>query len=109
MKKLLAIALVALTAVTLQAKDIKTVVFTTTPQMHCAACENKIKNNLKYEKGVKLIETNVEQQKVTVTYDADKTTVDKLAKAFEKFNYQARELNPDEKVEHNPDESCSNM
>ena len=33
------------------AKDIKTVVFTTTPQMHCAACENKIKSNLRFEKG----------------------------------------------------------
>uniref|UniRef100_UPI004026F15A hypothetical protein n=1 Tax=Prevotella sp. TaxID=59823 RepID=UPI004026F15A len=34
------------------AKDIKTVVFTTTPQMHCAACENKIKSNLRFEKGL---------------------------------------------------------
>ena len=33
-------------------REIKTVVFTTTPQMHCAACENKIKNNLRFEKSV---------------------------------------------------------
>ncbi len=109
MKKLLTFATLALAFVYVQAKDIKTVVFTTTPQMHCAACENKIKNNLKYEKGVKLIETNIEEQKVTVTYDADKTSVDKLEKAFEKFNYQARQLNTDEKVNINHDESCSNM
>lgn len=40
-------------------REIKTVVFTTTPQMHCAARENKIKNNLRFEKGIKNIETSV--------------------------------------------------
>ena len=55
-------------------REIKTVVFTTTPQMHCAACENKIKNNLRFEKGIKNIETSVPNQTVTVKYNADKTT-----------------------------------
>ena len=49
------------------AKDIKTVVFTTTPQMHCANCEAKIKGNLRFEKGVKAIKTDVEAQKVFVS------------------------------------------
>ena len=56
-------------------REIKTVVFTTTPQMHCAACENKIKNNLRFEKGIKSIETSVPDQTVTVRYNADKTTI----------------------------------
>ena len=56
------------------AKDLKTVVFTTTPQMHCEACENKIKSNLRFEKGIKAIETSVPDQTVKVKYDADKTT-----------------------------------
>ena len=56
-------------------REIKTVVFTTTPQMHCAACENKIKNNLRFEKGIKSIETSVPNQAVTVKYNADKTTI----------------------------------
>lgn len=55
-------------------REIKTVVFTTTPQMHCAVCENKIKNNLRFEKGIKNIETSVPNQTVTVKYNADKTT-----------------------------------
>ena len=59
-------------------REIKTVVFTTTPQMHCAACENKIKNNLRFEKGIKNIETSVPNQTVTVKYNADKTTPEKL-------------------------------
>lgn len=73
------------------AKDIKTVVFTTNPQMHCENCENKIKNNLRFEKGVKSIETSIEKQTVTVRYDADKTTVENLLKGFSKFGYAAKE------------------
>lgn len=98
--------LVAMAAV---AKDIKTVVVTTTPQMHCENCENRIKNNLRFEKGVKKIETNVEKQTVTITYDADKTTVENLLKGFEKFNYSARVLEDDETVETDPNEECPNM
>lgn len=91
------------------AKDIKTVVFTTSPQMHCAACENKIKGNLRFEKGVKKIETSVPDQTVTVTYDADKTSVERLQKGFEKFGYEARPLKEGEKVAADHDEKCSNM
>ena len=56
-------------------REFKTLVITTTPQMHCAACENKIKNNLRFEKGIKSIETSVPDQTVTVKYNADKTTI----------------------------------
>ena len=40
-------------ATTAFGKDIKTVVFKTTPEMHCNNCETKIKNKLRFEKGVK--------------------------------------------------------
>lgn len=71
------------------AKDIKKVVFTTTPQMHCENCETKIKGNLRFEKGVKDISTDIESQSVTVSYDAEKTDVNKLKAAFTKFGYKA--------------------
>lgn len=71
------------------AKDIKTVVFKTNPEMHCANCENKIKSNLRFEKGVKDIQTDLKSKKVTVKYDADKTTVENLIAGFEKIKYQA--------------------
>lgn len=92
MKKSLLMMAMMLVALAASAKDIKTVVFTTTPQMHCASCENKIKGNLKFEKGVKQIETNVEQQKVTVQYDADKTSADNIMAAFSKFGYTAKRV-----------------
>ena len=81
-----------LTAVVGLAKDIKTVVVTTQPQMHCASCENKIKGNLRFEKGVKQIECNIPEQRVTITYDADKTKPETLINAFGKFGYKATEV-----------------
>ncbi len=74
------------------AKDIKTIVVTTTPQMHCESCENKIKGNLRFEKGVKKIETSIHDQTVTIEYDADKTSVDKLIEAFKKIGYEAEHV-----------------
>ena len=93
-----------LTMLVASAKDIKTVVLTTDPQMHCEGCEKRIKENIRFEKGIKKIVTDVEHQTVTITYDADKTTVENIIKGFEKINYNARELKDDEKV--NPDEKA---
>lgn len=109
MRKVIMTLAIALMGVAVQAKDIKTVIFTTQPQMHCASCEKKIKGNLRYEKGVKRIDTSVEQQKVTVKYDADKTSAEKLQKAFKKFGYEARQVKADEKVKRDNTQSCSNM
>lgn len=109
MRKVIMTLAIALMGVAAQAKDIKTVIFITQPQMHCASCEKKIKGNLRYEKGVKRIDTSVEQQKVTVKYDADKTSAEKLQKAFKKFGYEARQVKADEKVKRDNTQSCSNM
>jgi copper chaperone CopZ len=87
---MLALAVCSLSSVL--AKDIKTVVLTTTPQMHCHNCENKIKNNIRFEKGVKEIQTDLETKNVTVTYDADKTNVENLIAGFKKIGYTATEV-----------------
>ena len=76
------------------AKDIKTVVLTTTPQMHCANCEKKIKENIRFEKGIKSIKTNLDDKTVTIEYDADKTTVPDIIKGFKKIKYEAQEVKP---------------
>lgn len=89
MKRHFLLLTLALCAITSFAKDIKTIIVTTNPQMHCEACENKIKSNMRFEKGIKAIETNISRQEVTLTYDADKTTPEKLMKGFEKIGYTA--------------------
>ena len=99
MKKLLTI--LSLVAIVLfsagfdaSAKDAKdnqpkeaTVVFTLSTLMHCQNCENKIKNNLRFEKGVKAVATDLKEQTVTVVYKPKDTTPEKLAKALEKIGY----------------------
>ena len=109
MKKIILLFAMTLVTIIAMAKDIQTVVVTTTPQMHCENCENRIKNNLRFEKGIKKIETDVEKQTVTITYDADKTTVENILKGFEKFKYSARVLKDGETVETDLDEECPNM
>ncbi len=90
MKTLIALlAAFLLNAASAFAKDIKTLVVTPAPQMHCASCEKKIKDGLRFERGVKDIATSLEKQTVTVKYDADKTTEEKLLNCFTKIGYKA--------------------
>ena len=79
-------------SVALFAKDIKTAVFTTNPEMHCESCEKKIKGNLRFEKGVKNIITDLKTKTVTIEYDADKTNVQNLINGFKKIKYEAKEV-----------------
>ena len=62
--KLIAIMAAVCFTATCFAKDIKIVVLNTDPQMHCANCESKIKNNIRFEKGIKEIETNLADKTV---------------------------------------------
>jgi copper chaperone CopZ len=95
MKRFTLILAIASLAATAFAKDIKTLVVTTDPIMHCNSCEVNIKKNLRFEKGVKKIVTNLQEQTVTVTYDADKTTAEALINAFPTFGYTATPIPAD--------------
>lgn len=59
----------------------------TTPQMHCPNCENRIKKNIRFVKGVKKIETSVPNQTVTIIYDKSKSSYDDFSAAFKKIGY----------------------
>ena len=71
-------------------KEMRVAVLTPTPQMHCASCENKIKGNMRFEKGVVKIETNIERQEVTITYDGRKTDVKALQAGMNKIGYDTK-------------------
>ena len=92
MKKTLLLSAMMLTAVVGLAKDIKTAIFTTNPEMHCESCENKIKGNLRFEKGIKSIKTDLKSKTVTIQYDADKTNVQNIINGFKKIKYEAKEV-----------------
>lgn len=85
-------------AVSTFSKDLKTVVFSV-PQMVCENCEAKVMKNIRFEKGVKEIKTDVEKKMVTVTYDAGKTTPANLIKGFAKFNYEVTVADKDPEKE----------
>lgn len=67
-----------------------TLTVTTQPQMHCAKCEKKIKSNIRFVKGTKKIETSVDDQKVTIVYDARKAKYDDFVEAFKKIGYEIK-------------------
>lgn len=94
MKKSILFLAMLLATLVCTAKDVKTLVVTTNPQMHCANCENKIKGNLRYEAGLKEIVTSVPDQTVTITYDAEKTNEENIIAAFSKFGYTATKVTP---------------
>jgi len=88
-KKWMAACVVALlSAAAVSAKDIRVVVFKVS-KMQCENCERKVRDNMRFEKGLKDISTEVKTKTVTITYDAEKTNVKNLQAGFAKFNYEA--------------------
>jgi len=59
--------------------------------LHCESCEQKVKKNIPYEKGVKDLTTDLSKQLVTITYQKDKTDKAKLKKAIEKLGFTCEE------------------
>ncbi|MDY3070322.1 MAG: heavy-metal-associated domain-containing protein [Parabacteroides sp.] len=60
--------------------------------MHCNDCIKKIEKNIAFERGVTDLQCDLETHIATVTYRADKTTVDKLVEAFRKIKMDAVEV-----------------
>ena len=58
--------------------------------LHCQGCCDKIMKNIAYEKGMKDIVCDLKGKTVTVTYDANKTDVPTLLKAFDKIGKPAK-------------------
>ena len=87
-RTLIALVAVLLSVTTVMAKDIRTVVFKVS-QMTCENCVKKINSNIRFEKGMKVFSTDLKTKTVTITYDADKTNIEKLKDGFRKFHYEA--------------------
>lgn len=82
MKKVLSFLLMVLMTTAVFAKANKqTVVFDV--NLHCQGCCDKVMKNIAYEKGVKDLRCDLEKKQVVVVFDAEKTSVEQLQKAFE--------------------------
>lgn len=95
MNKIIFTGILAFATLAVSAKDIKELVVTTTPKLTCQNCEKKIKGNLRFEKGIKNIETSIPDQRVVITYDAEKTTPEKIEQAFQKIKYKVTIVEPE--------------
>lgn len=90
------------------AKDIQTASFKV-EQMECHNCANKVQKNIRFERGVKMIDTDVTNRLVVIKYDADKTDIEALVKGFEKFDYIATPIDECEPTKNKCErESCCN-
>ena len=58
--------------------------------LHCPGCCDKIMKNIAFEKGVEDIVCDLKTKTVTVTFDAAKTDVPTLLKAFDKIGKPAK-------------------
>jgi len=58
--------------------------------IHCQGCCDKIMKNIAFERGVRDIVCDLPSRTVTVTYDAAKTDLPTLLKAFERIGKPAR-------------------
>ena len=55
--------------------------------LHCENCMKKVQENISFEKGVKDLHVCLDDQTVSIKYDAAKTTEDALKTAIEKLGY----------------------
>lgn len=79
--------------------EIKEVIFHV--HLHCANCVKKVQENIAFERGVKDLKVSLEDQTVTVKYDASKTSEEALKAAIAELGYPViGVLAPGQKVEH---------
>lgn len=88
MKKLFLGLILSLSSMIMVAET-KTACFTVEPPMSCSNCENKIKENIRFEKGIKSVKPSVKEGLVEITYDDKKTDIEKIKNGFKKIGYNA--------------------
>lgn len=76
------------------AADKITELFTLDHQMS-QHCEKRIKENLRFEKGVSKIDISLKENTIAITFDPSKTDTEKLIQAFSKIGFNAELLSPD--------------
>lgn len=73
----------------------KTAVFTVNPPLVCNNCETKVKDNIRFEKGVKSVKPSAKKGLVEICYDDAQTNVPNLIEGLKKIGYDATLQNGD--------------
>lgn len=88
-------------------KKVETVEYSLTPAPHCQNCVNKIKGNLRFEKGVKNIEVDLEKKSVRISFSPKATSEEKLKEALKKIGYTVS-TDSEESQKQTSSENCCN-
>ncbi|MFT4071253.1 MAG: heavy metal-associated domain-containing protein [Dysgonamonadaceae bacterium] len=74
-------------------KNKKDISVTFVVNMVCENCKAKIQKNISWEKGVKDLKVNLEEKTVSIRFNPEKTTEEKLKQAIEKLGYSCHPKN----------------
>jgi periplasmic mercuric ion binding protein len=72
----------------------------------CGMCKETIEKNLAFEKGIKKSVLDVDSKIVTVTYNPQKITPEKIRMAIAKSGYDADDVTADAKAYKKLDDCC---
>jgi len=72
----------------------------------CDMCKTTIENYLAFEKGIKKSSLDVSSKIITVTYNPQKTTPEKIRTAISKSGYDADDVKADPKAFSKLEECC---
>lgn len=72
----------------------------------CKMCKTNIERELAFEKGVKKSDLDVQSKVVTVTYNPNKTTPEKIRQAISKAGYDADDVPANPKAYKKLDDCC---
>ncbi len=108
MKKLMLSLLAVLLINVLQAqeknKNSETITIKTSAV--CDMCKHTLEKTMAYEKGVKKSELNVESKIFTITFNPQKTNIEKIKNAINKAGYDADDSPADPKAYENLHACC---
>jgi periplasmic mercuric ion binding protein len=85
--KIFMLVFLASCSANLTTDNLKIVTFDTS--IHCEDCVNKVFNNLPKETGVVDLKVELENKLVTVVFNSEETTVEKLAEKINELGYSA--------------------
>ncbi len=72
----------------------------------CAMCKTTLEKAMAYEKGVKAAELDVESKMLTIVYQPDKTSLDKLRLAIARTGYDADSVQADPRAHQRLPDCC---
>lgn len=96
----------AMTTNSVKAQDATTAELKVKTSAVCGMCKETIEKFMAFEKGIKKSSLDVDSKILTVTYNPQKTTPEKIRLAVSKSGYDADDVKADEKAYKKLDGCC---